>query len=155
MGLVPGERDAAGLWSHSLVVDHEKEDGLAGLVSILGAKYTTARAVAEKAIDAVFGRLGRPSPGCRTATTQLPMARPLAGSPADQAREAVRNEMTLHLADVVLRRTSLGTGEPPGESVVAEVSAAMAEEAGWDAARLEAERSRLRAEQTAHHPRLR
>jgi glycerol-3-phosphate dehydrogenase len=155
MGLVPGERGAAGLWSHSLVTDHERSDGVAGLVSMLGAKYTTARAVAETAVDCVVARLGRGAPACKTATTPLPKARPLPGPPADQARAAVRDEMAIHLSDVLLRRTSLGSAEPAAEAVVADVGAAMAKELGWDAPRLAAERTGLRAELLLHSPRLR
>ena len=34
-----------------VVIDHSKKDGIAGLISVLGVKYTTARAVAEQAVD--------------------------------------------------------------------------------------------------------
>ena len=42
--------------------DHEAEDGLPGLVSLQGVKYTTARAVAERAVDLALRRLGRSAP---------------------------------------------------------------------------------------------
>ena len=37
----------------------------------MGVKYTTARYVAERAVNLVFKKLGRPSPRCRTAYTRL------------------------------------------------------------------------------------
>lgn len=40
------------------VVDHQTEHGLPGLISVLGVKYTTARAVAEKAVDLAVKKLG-------------------------------------------------------------------------------------------------
>jgi glycerol-3-phosphate dehydrogenase len=43
-----------------------------GLVSVLGAKYTTARAVAERVTDRIVRRLGRNMVACRTASTPLP-----------------------------------------------------------------------------------
>ena len=78
-GLVPGRGGASGLSTRPRLHDHEAEDGLPGLVSLQGVKYTTARAVAERAVDLVVRRLGRAAPPCRTAVTPLPEARPLSG----------------------------------------------------------------------------
>ena len=52
------------------VVDHAKS-GVGGMLTVLGAKFTTARLVAEKGIDAAMKKLGLPDPGCRTAQTPL------------------------------------------------------------------------------------
>ncbi len=53
------------------IVDHAKADGIPGIVTALGAKFTTARNVAEQCVDLVVSRLGRKVPGCRTPDTQL------------------------------------------------------------------------------------
>ena len=53
------------------VFDHRKEDGIHGLITVVGVKYTTARKVAEKAVDLVFNHLGSEPPGSRTQITQL------------------------------------------------------------------------------------
>lgn len=45
-----------------------------GIVSVVGAKYTTARLAAERAIDAVCRHLGRASGRCETALRPLPHA---------------------------------------------------------------------------------
>lgn len=45
------------LTKHYRIHDHDKEDGVGGLVSMVGVKYTTARDVAKKAVDAVFSKL--------------------------------------------------------------------------------------------------
>lgn len=137
-GRVPGDERA--LWSHSLMVDHAAE-GAAGLVSALGAKYTTARAVAERTVDAVFRRLGRHSPRCRTAETLLPGARLPEGEWEAQVRRAVREEMAGDLEDVVMRRLELGALGRPDPAVLERVAKAAAGELGWDAARLERERT--------------
>jgi glycerol-3-phosphate dehydrogenase len=50
------------------IYDHALEEGLQGLVSVLGVKYTTARGVAEKAVDLVQRKLRRSSAKCRTAS---------------------------------------------------------------------------------------
>ena len=52
------------------VVDHAAS-GVGGMMTVLGAKFTTARLVAEKGIDAAMKKLGLPDPGCRTAATPL------------------------------------------------------------------------------------
>jgi glycerol-3-phosphate dehydrogenase len=123
--------------------DHEAEDALPGLVSVQGVKYTTARSVAEQAVDLVLRRLGRTPVACRTASTPLPRARALEGDLEGRTREAVREEMALTLADAVLRRLDLGTaGRPAGEGL-AVVCSVMAAELGWDEERERSERHAL------------
>jgi glycerol-3-phosphate dehydrogenase len=141
-GLVPG-RSAHALWTRPLLIDHEAEDGVAGLVSMLGVKYTTARGVAEQAVDRVVERLGREAPPCRTATTPLALEPGPEASLEARARRAVGEEMALRLADAVLRRLDLGTGGPPAEADLEVVVRVMAEALGWDPARCVAERAHL------------
>ncbi len=140
-GLVPG--DARGLWTRHRLVDHEERDGLAGLVSIVGVKYTTARAVAEQALDLVLRRSGGTGPACRTATTALTGAAPLAGSLVEQAQLAVRDEMAVCLSDAVLRRLDLGTAAAPSEENLELVAETMVSELGWSSERLSLERQSL------------
>ncbi len=144
-GLVPGRSGASGLSTRPRLHDHEAEDGLPGLISVQGVKYTTARLEAERAIDLVARRLGRELPACRTAVTPLPRARLLEGALEARTRTAIREEMALTLADAVLRRLDLGTGGPPEASELDGIGRVMAEELGWDAARLSAERAALAA----------
>jgi len=142
-GLVPGRGGASGLSTRPRLHDHEAEDGLPGLVSLQGVKYTTARAVAERAVDLVVRRLGRAAPACRTAVTPLPGARRLSGSLEDRVLCAVRDEMALTLADAVLRRLDLGTAGPPRADELDPVARVMAAELGWDSGRERAERDAL------------
>jgi glycerol-3-phosphate dehydrogenase len=82
-GLVPAHVDRHGivhLQSESRILDHAG-DGVAGLISIRGAKYTTARAVAEDAVNLIERQLGREHTPCRTANTPLP------GSPTEAEAE--------------------------------------------------------------------
>jgi glycerol-3-phosphate dehydrogenase len=125
------------------VLDHEREEGLAGFLSVLSVKYTTARATAEQAVDAAARRLGRGGVPCRTAVTPLPRAAPLQGTLEEQARQAAREEAAVHLEDAVLRRLDLGTGGRPPAAAVDEVARAMAAELRWDTSRLAAEKDRL------------
>jgi glycerol-3-phosphate dehydrogenase len=142
-GLVPGRGGAAGLSTRPRLHDHEAEDRLPGLVTLQGVKYTTARAVAERAVDLVIRRLGRGSARCRTAITPLPEACLLAGSLEERARLAVRDEMALTLPDAVLRRLDVGTAGPPPPGELDTIVRVMAAELGWDATREEEERAAL------------
>jgi len=134
-GLVPGQGDASGLFTRPRIVDHAAADGVAGLVTALGVKYTTARAVAERAVDLAVARLGARVERCRTATTPLAHARPLAGDLVARTAAAVDDEMALTLNDAILRRLDLGTTGPPAADDVEAVAGVMAERLGWDAAR--------------------
>ena len=53
------------------VVDHSEQGGPAGIVSVMGAKYTTARAIAEQAMDLIGKKIAVPDPRCRTASVPL------------------------------------------------------------------------------------
>ena len=59
------------LEGHDLVRDHASQ-GVEALVSVVGTKYTTARAVAERVTDVVLRKSGRASTACRTASVALP-----------------------------------------------------------------------------------
>jgi glycerol-3-phosphate dehydrogenase len=72
-GIVPAARNRRselGLEGHYRIRDHAR-DGVAGAVSLVGVKYTTARGVAAEAVDLVMRRLGRWAP-CRTGDVPLP-----------------------------------------------------------------------------------
>jgi glycerol-3-phosphate dehydrogenase len=144
-GLVPGTGAGHGLASRHLLLDHEAADGVGGLVSVQGVKYTTARAVAEQAIDLVARRLGKNVGRCRTALTPLVHARPLAGALEERAREAAREEMALTLSDALLRRLDLGTAAAPAAEDRAVVAAVLATEHGWGSDRVTAESRALDA----------
>ena len=70
-GLLPSA-DAAGadLAKESIVRDH-RADGVPGLMSVVGVRYTTARGTAESAVDTAVEILGRQAPPSRTADTPL------------------------------------------------------------------------------------
>jgi glycerol-3-phosphate dehydrogenase len=73
-GLVPAasKRDGSvALEGHEQTRDHAA-DGVEGLMSVAGTKYTTARAVAERMTDKVLAKLGCEPRPCRTAVTPLP-----------------------------------------------------------------------------------
>lgn len=58
-----GEPEPAG---HYRIVDHSTADGIEGLLTVVGVKYTTARDVAAKAVDVALSKLGRPPRGSQS-----------------------------------------------------------------------------------------
>jgi glycerol-3-phosphate dehydrogenase len=64
-------REHIRLTRDGVLIDHEKKDNLAGLVSALGVKYTTARMVAEEAIDLSVDKLNNKAKQCQTSLTPV------------------------------------------------------------------------------------
>ena len=71
-GLLPASPQGSGarLETTSAVVDH-RQDGIHGLISVLGVRYTTARDTAERAVDLAVDQLARAVNPCRTTVTPL------------------------------------------------------------------------------------
>jgi glycerol-3-phosphate dehydrogenase len=196
-GLLPAvsspAADAVVLEKHYRLVDHARENGVPGLMSVLGVKWTTARDVAERAVNLAFRLLGHRPPPARTALVPLPggdieewdsfletaeaasrpeglppgLARRLAtrygtlwrrlrshardtpellqevasgaGVTGVEVLHAVREEMALTLADVVRRRTDLGTAGPPEPAALEATARLVAREMDWDDHRRERE----------------
>jgi glycerol-3-phosphate dehydrogenase len=167
-----------------VVIDHQKKDNIQGLVSVLGVKYTTARVVAEKAIDLAVNILDVKANKCQTHrmpvsggkiddfNSFLEMAKAEGSDVLDEKtiehqvytygsnfREilsvikeqpdlaeqidpnsyvtkaeiihAVRHEMTLTLADVIQRRTELGSAGMPSITTLQRSAEIMGDELGW------------------------
>ena len=96
------------------VVDHGRCGGAEGIVSVLGAKYTTARQVAELATTLVCRKLGRPDAACRTRET------PLVGSVIDSLRlrrlieECCQGGLAASTIESLVRQYGLETNEVLG-----------------------------------------
>ncbi|MCO5205963.1 MAG: FAD-dependent oxidoreductase [Anaerolineae bacterium] len=143
-GILPAwkNRDAAAgtirLVREGRIIDHAQH-GMDGLLTMLSVKYTAARLLAEQAIDGVSRHLNAGQP-CQTRTTSITgYGMPAALTSAEMTRYAVRREMAQTVADVVLRRTDIGTDGIPAADTVNEIVTVMAEELGWDEARQRAE----------------
>jgi glycerol-3-phosphate dehydrogenase len=198
-GLTP-ETNNVRLTKHFQIHDH-RQDGITGLLSVTGVKYTTARHVAEKVMDYVAPLFKKTLDLSASATTPLyggqipnlvdfiqdvknhrhdiiadyaiaenlverlvynygsayPAVLRYADSPAaDQKpliddiallkaeiRHAVQDEMAVKLADVVFRRTELGTAYHPGEENLQMCTDVMGTELGWTPAQISQEREAL------------
>ncbi|MEO0344792.1 MAG: glycerol-3-phosphate dehydrogenase/oxidase [Pseudomonadota bacterium] len=184
-GIIPAEEQgSAAPLKHYKIVDHGAHNDLAGLVTVVGVKYTTARDVAQKSVDLV-GKYMNKSVGvsrssstplwggdidrldefvanavqknsdhlpesivtrlCRSYGTGLTEITALIQSQPDLATcitgteitraeivYAIRDEMARTLADVVLRRTDMGSLEHPGGQALRDTAALMADYLDWD-----------------------
>lgn len=72
-GVVPAvvHGSTVSLEGKDLIRDHESQ-GIQGLISVVGTKYTTARAVAERVTDRALVKLKHEPVECRTAAVALP-----------------------------------------------------------------------------------
>lgn len=55
----------------SMAVDHRERDGIEGIVTLVGIRWTTARLDAARVVDQLFARDGRKGPRCQTADTPI------------------------------------------------------------------------------------
>ena len=53
------------------IIDHGKDSGVEGLISVVGVKYTTARDVAVKTVDCAIEKLGKDRVKSLTSTTPI------------------------------------------------------------------------------------
>jgi glycerol-3-phosphate dehydrogenase len=176
-----GSGDTYGASRRAELVDHGEDDGLEGLVSAIGGKWTTSRDLAQSVVDAIVEKLDVKSAECETdeeptaggdvgrfgdfltaqrrehpdlptiehlarmygtrltdmlaAANNRPELRQTIGSAGDigaQVLFAVREEMALTLADVVMRRTCIGQVGAPSSAVLDAASRIMAAELAWD-----------------------
>jgi len=147
--------------------DHEKRDGLAGLLSVVGGKITAYRAIAEEVTDLVIGKGVGAAAKSRTAELPLPgaagrsneikalvdadpsLAEPLCPHGAVGAADvlhAVGREWALTLGDVLLRRTMLGVRACQALDCIERVADVAGGALGWDAERRGREIAAYRSE---------
>lgn len=83
----------------SQIIDHSTRDGISGLISVMGVKYTTARHTAQKTIDLVLEKFGFPSRAYKTSTT------PVFGGQIDHLEEflskAIQDDSTTLTRDTI------------------------------------------------------
>jgi glycerol-3-phosphate dehydrogenase len=109
-----------------------------GLISIIGGKYTTYRAVAEEVVNLACQRGNKRTAPCRTAGESLALEFPpelisASSQPGfiDAVRQAVDYEMAMSVGDFLFRRTTLGYTEPRREELARRVADEMQKLQGW------------------------
>ncbi len=202
-GLIPMTARASAnghveLAKHPKIVDHAREAGVEGLVSVQGVKYTTSRRVAQQSIDRIMQKLGRRFVRSQTdrtpvwggavkdaaslwaeARAQAPRTMndntvthlveqygaeyrsvlewvkldPAFGETLDvstrvigaEVLHALKQEMAVTLADVVFRRTELGSAGHPGERALLQCAQLVGRFFQWDAQRIRNEQQAVEA----------
>src|SRR6201999_4481108 len=71
-----GSGDPYGASRKSELVDHGRDDGLDGLFSAIGGKWTTSPHLAQNLVDTLVAQMGAKARACDTATAMLPGLRP-------------------------------------------------------------------------------
>ncbi len=150
------------------IYDHEKQEGLGGLMTLVGGKLTTARAFAQQALAVAAAKLGRGrlirrAPATPEADSLPPrlaeiyggraaeivslaarrpeLDRPVCASSPTTAAEivyAVEREKARTLGDLLLRRTGLAFGPCLGRDCALEAARAAGPSLGWDEAGIQA-----------------
>jgi glycerol-3-phosphate dehydrogenase len=146
-GIVPAAvaNGRLSLLGQSRIIDHGMGGNPTKLISIVGVKYTTARIVAERAVDALMTKLGRAPVACRTGDTLLPGAGLEDADPVDPVDHAIRDEMAQTLSDVVIRRTGLGALGYPGDIVANDIAGRMQDQLKWSGQKSQDELAALKA----------
>ena len=175
-----GSGNTYGASRRAELVDHGESDGLDGLYSAIGGKWTTSRDLAQNVVDSIVEKLSLSTDECETDEDptaggdigriadfiaeqrkehpELPSIAHLAHmygsrlpdmlSEADNRPElratignagdieaqivfAVREEMAVHLSDVVMRRTCMGQVGMPSHEALETASRIMGAELGW------------------------
>lgn len=74
-GFLPAKNNSNGkevkLVRQGQIYDHLQEAGISGLISVMGVKYTSAREVAQKAVDRIFKHFGGEPSKCKSNSTRL------------------------------------------------------------------------------------
>lgn len=187
----------------SRFIDHRRKHGIEGLVTLIGIRFTTARADAARALDLLLRQMpkaphppntanlpliGGDIPDTAALRSRAQLARPahitarsldallrnhgteytqLLALAAENANErerlgptdtllaevthAVRSEMAVHLEDVVLRRTDMGSGSHPGARALDMAAARMQQLLGWSDRRRMEELSQTDQSLRRHH----
>jgi glycerol-3-phosphate dehydrogenase len=121
VGLLPAKRPGtADLSVRPVFVNHGKHGGPEGFFSVSGVKFTTAREIAQKTLEDIYGKGGpdRNYHAERYVRRNSPEDRPLGifplNSPFDfdrdtpELRKIIQEESVIHLDDLILRRTNIG-----------------------------------------------
>jgi len=133
---------------------HSIAMGEPGWLDVAGGKLTTYRLIAEEAVDRLVAFLDVKAPRCATAQEPLlPSPDATRGSaivPPEPSAELVEHyctrEWAVHLADVMIRRTSWHYYRKDRLELADRVAGWMAGTLGWEPARLAAEQARYREE---------
>lgn len=117
-GILPVKKEGSdSLAVREVIIDHSKHGGPKGLFSLSGVKLTTSRLVAEKVVNKIFGKEEiRSEIKFQISSKKEYGIFDLVGeNTADNSewrdilRKKIETESVVHLQDLILRRTSIGS----------------------------------------------
>ena len=109
------------------------------MISLVGGKYTTARLLAERAVDLVVRRLDRRAEPCSTRTRALPAIAATDAVTAASVAHAVDEQFARHVGDFIFRRSTLWLDAADARRAAPMVAGWMAAQLGWTAGVRQAE----------------
>lgn len=137
-GLVPAPfAGATETTDRAKIVEHGRNGGPDGLISVSGVKYTTAPMLARRVIERIPGPPMAPFPDAPNWSGDHDI--PGYGGNMDRLRIIARDESVIHADDLVFRRSGLWQDS----CIAMEALGSMASSLGWDHAQLASERNRL------------
>ena len=110
-----------------------------GMISLVGGKYTTARLLAERAVDHVANQVGRTLDPCVTAIRELPALEPIDLPTEANVAHAVDAWFARGISDVLFRRSRLWLDAAGARAAAPVVGTWMARKLGWSEAALRME----------------
>lgn len=134
-----------------MIISHERYGGTAGLYSISGVKFTTARLVAEKTLKRIFPDvfITKPQTSISQTMEESPQSVGILAYdwyPApnelewqQQIKELIAEESVQHLDDLIFRRTSLGDNSSRVRAIALQICQLF----GWNTQRSKQELLRI------------
>ena len=144
-GLLPAKKEGSkDLIEREIIIDHAENKGPAGLYSISGVKFTTARLVAEKTINKIFQNIPIKYKGREKFNYLKKLDFNWYPDNLDEETKGLLNEIIFtesvqHLDDLILRRTSLGDNPKRAMRLAKQICSLF----GWDENKTENEINRL------------
>lgn len=127
--------------------EHLIKESVAGLISVVGGKYTTYRHLAEQVVDLVLSKFkGKSFKECITASTGPSLQEVKRASLRDSVEYALKEEMSNTLVDLLERRLQLSTTTSLGLDCLHECADIMAGILGWTDAQKESQVSAYKEE---------
>lgn len=143
-GQLPAEHTGAEDASHRPAwVDHTRHGGPAGMVSVSGVKYTTARRVAEQTLKRIPWLDNRPTAAAHSAPPEpvtgaaleaQALETEVSGSLVAAAEQLIADEAVTRLDDLLLRRTAWALDPRSGEPLARSLGPRL----GYDSSAVEA-----------------
>ena len=138
VGVVPASASSSNgnssIAKNSVVRVMPSSSSLDGLITVQSVKYTESFQVAQEVINLVSRNLGLK---CKNSKSEfaIKIEDRSCLSIKEIIQKAVEEEMAIHLTDLIIRRTTIGETEYPGDDLAENYASVMGDIAGWSSDR--------------------